>query len=436
MNSLKGLFFVTVLAAVACGVYVSLNRRPEAPPPPGAPKEVSGPPTVSLPPLGAVTGQPSSSTAGTGAAGSGGLAPSFPAFPPAVPGVPAGNNAATAGSTAPPYTPPGGPLSTAGAGGGMARPFGATASSGGAAPPFGASRDAAPPFSPSRPPTASADKAGPVLPYTSSNPISDRADTAALARQSPPPAAERNSPASKQDSGFRAKFESMMKSISTSMDEGRLGEAHLTLSQLYGSPEVPPEQARDITRMLDQMAATVIYSRQHFLEPPYRVQPGDTLEKIADSYSVPWQLLARINGIRDGQNLQPGRELKVVRGPFNALVDLDKFELTLMLKGRYAGRFPIGVGADQPKLDRTYVVRDKKSLVPADGRAGAMPANDPNYPLGKYWIDLGNQVGIHGTNNPQGIGKADNRGTICLGDQDIEDVFGILSVGSQVVIRR
>jgi lipoprotein-anchoring transpeptidase ErfK/SrfK len=49
---------------------------------------------------------------------------------------------------------------------------------------------------------------------------------------------------------------------------------------------------------------------------------------------------------------------------------------------------------------------------------------------------LGSGIGIHGTADPRGIRRADNRGTICLSDQDIDDVFGILSVGSRVTIVR
>ena len=45
-------------------------------------------------------------------------------------------------------------------------------------------------------------------------------------------------------------------------------------------------------------------------------------------------------------------------------------------------------------------------------------------------------IGIHGTDNPLNVGATIDRGTICLGDRDAEDVFDILSIGSRVVIRR
>ena len=63
-------------------------------------------------------------------------------------------------------------------------------------------------------------------------------------------------------------------------------------------------------------------------------------------------------------------------------------------------------------------------------------AGDPNNPLGRLLLDLGNQVGIHGTNDSRNVGHNTGRGAICLNDCDIDDLFGILSIGSQVVIQR
>jgi LysM repeat protein len=180
----------------------------------------------------------------------------------------------------------------------------------------------------------------------------------------------------------------------------------------------------------------VIYSRQHLLEPAYVVKPGETLPQIAETYDVPWQLLAKINGVADLQNLQPGRELKVVRGPFRAVVHLDRYEMTLMLGGLYAGRFPIGIGQDNYQLEGTYDVRDKTVNPTYYGLTEIVDADDPNNPLGERWIGLDGRVGIHGTNNPANVGRAEGKGSICLSDRDAEDVYDILSVGSRVVIMR
>jgi hypothetical protein len=239
------------------------------------------------------------------------------------------------------------------------------------------------------------------------------------------------------DGELLAQFNMFVEEVRHKLDQGRLDEGLVELSRVYQIPELPPTQCLQLAELLGQVAGTVIYSRQHLLEPPYRVRPGETLGQIAHRYQVPPEVLARINGIRDPVSLQPGQELKVLRGPFSAVVSLERKELVLFLQGRYAGRFPIGIGGDQPRLEGNYTVRDKivgPFYVRPDGVT--ITANDPANPLGKYKLDLGGGVAIHGTNNPQAIGRTDNPGAISLAERDIEDVFTILSIGSEVVIRR
>ena len=137
------------------------------------------------------------------------------------------------------------------------------------------------------------------------------------------------------------------------------------------------------------------------------------------------------------QPLAPGAQLKVLRGPFNAVVHLDKHELTLMVQGRYAGRFAIGVGPDVPKLEGSYTVRDKR-LNPIDQAAGGanFQSSAPGVLPGNAWIGLGDRLGIHGTDDPQAVGRDDPSGAICVTQRDLQDLYGIVSVGSRVTIVR
>jgi murein DD-endopeptidase MepM/ murein hydrolase activator NlpD len=182
------------------------------------------------------------------------------------------------------------------------------------------------------------------------------------------------------------------------------------------------------------LAGTVIYSRKHLLEPAYTVKAGDSLPSIAQSYNVPAQLLAKINGVRDPQRLQPGTQLKVVRGPFEVVVSLERFELTLMLGGRYAGRFPIGTGRDASQLEGAYTVR-KKTAQPASNVSGRSPAaGDSNSPDGQISIELADRIAIHGTNDTRNLRRADGPGAICLGPRDIEDLCDILTANSEAAV--
>jgi lipoprotein-anchoring transpeptidase ErfK/SrfK len=66
-----------------------------------------------------------------------------------------------------------------------------------------------------------------------------------------------------------------------------------------------------------------------------------------------------------------------------------------------------------------------------DGRMIA--GNDPNNPYGGWWISLGGEVSLHGS---PATPSEKTAGCIALSPQDAKDVYGILSIGSEVKIRR
>ncbi|HEX7375776.1 MAG TPA: hypothetical protein VF278_01625, partial [Pirellulales bacterium] len=80
-----------------------------------------------------------------------------------------------------------------------------------------------------------------------------------------------------------ADFDALMQSVQSLLERNRLADAHRELSEWYGEPHFTPEEDAQVTSLLDRLAGTVIYSREHLLERPYEVQPGDTLDKIADA---------------------------------------------------------------------------------------------------------------------------------------------------------
>src|SRR4029078_1834893 len=119
----------------------------------------------------------------------------------------------------------------------------------------------------------------------------------------------------------------------------------------HGDESLSPTDTQKVETLLSQLAGTVIYSTEHQLEPARVVKPGETLDTISKEYNVPSQLLAKINGIQPTGPLQPGQQLKVVRGPFAAVVDLSRNELTLTIDERYAGKFHVMI---PPRISLIY----------------------------------------------------------------------------------
>ncbi len=199
------------------------------------------------------------------------------------------------------------------------------------------------------------------------------------------------------------------------LSQNQLARALQHLSAMRSSStQLTPAQRTKLNALLDQVAGTVIYSREHRLLKAHIVALNESLDTIATQYNVPAGLLAKINGIGDPNSLKPGDELKVVQGPFHAVVDLAAGELTLMLDGQYAGRFPVAIAGGVQEIAGNYVVRDKP---------------------GFHNLQLVPQaVGAPGVGNVV-IGANDPRVALRLRPKDAEDVSSILSTGSNVVIR-
>ncbi len=231
-------------------------------------------------------------------------------------------------------------------------------------------------------------------------------------------------------------YETAKQTALEQINRGEMKEALATLSVFYGSPELSEAQTRDLIDLLDSLAGETIYSRRHLLDTPYVVGPSETIEMVAKRFEIPAELLARINAVEVTGSLTPGTKLKVFQGPFRAEVDMKKNEMTVFLGELYAGRFPISAGADPAPKEGVFQVLDKQRNRNYYGLGGTqIDGQDPRNPYGGWWIDLGQDVSIHGTATSGGAENA-KLGCISLSPLDAGDVFSMLSRGSQVTIKR
>ena len=99
-------------------------------------------------------------------------------------------------------------------------------------------------------------------------------------------------------------------------------------------------------------------------------------------------------------------------------------------------RYRIGIGKDDSTPIGKFKVIDKfVNPQYTDPEGQVIDADDSNNPLGEYWIGIGDGFGIHGTIDPDSVGRAESRGCIRMHNTDVEEVFGLLRTGSVVVIR-
>lgn len=368
MNWLKAMLLMVVLGAILYGVNLVLNKT--------APVESPGN-------NGAWTGTDGSPTPPVESHGTAGMNVPPPAVPSAYNQPPAGQSAYGSGNNSPPNSP--------------------TAGAANVPPPAAPSGYQASVYQPASPPIVNPDPPHASIPAT----------TVGLTNSTPSPTSPPEAPSSSSGS---ADFASTMDSVMTTLHDGRLAEGLQRLTLLYDAPQLSPDQSKQLNDLLGRLAGTVVYSRQHLLLPPYEIKPGDSLETIANEYQVPARLLAKINGIGDPDHLTPGNQLKVIRGPFMALVSLNKREVTLVVQQCYAGRFKLtGVGRDAATLNGNFKVERKetgKGERPFIGFGGGFTFLDGSDPT-----------------------TADNPRGLVLNASDAADLFDILSVGSIIVVR-
>ncbi len=220
--------------------------------------------------------------------------------------------------------------------------------------------------------------------------------------------------------------------IDRQFQEGKLVEAHKTLSKIYWQQ---PDQRTRIQERIDASAKAIYFSPQRHIQEPYVVQSGDQLRKIAAKYHVPWQYLAKLNRT-DPKRLREGQKLKVIDGPFGAVVTLSDFELVIHHNGQYVRGYRVCIGKNGSSPVGKFKILNKVTnpqYTDPDGKV--FSGTDPKNPLGKFWLDLGESYGIHGTIEPNSIGKAESRGCIRLMNDDVAEVYDILDVSSEVIIR-
>ena len=175
----------------------------------------------------------------------------------------------------------------------------------------------------------------------------------------------------------------------------------------------------------------------------YKVKRNENLSTIGQEYNVPYQFLMTINGIAEARSLRMDQRIKILNGPFNAVVNKSTFTLDLYLQTTYVCSYKIAIGTNQYDTPTGLwrVTRGGKMVRPSwtdPDTKKYYTKSDPDYPLGDRWIALtgieGNAKGrtgfaLHGTNDPGSIGTRASRGCIRLKNKEIIELYHILQEG-------
>jgi len=218
---------------------------------------------------------------------------------------------------------------------------------------------------------------------------------------------------------------------------GKKADAYRLLSEaLLRDPKA--KRGDELRARLAKLSEEVFFS-DRVVEPfgvLYKVVAGDSLGKLAKGHKTTVELLRRINGIK-GDMLRIGQNLKVVPGGFDVVVDKSEFHLTVTKDGLWVREFRIGLGKNGTTPVGGFVAGEKLREPVYTAVFPPVPFGDKkNNPLGTRWITVTTDYGIHGTWEPQSVGKEESKGCVRMANEDVEWLFDLIVPGvSKITIK-
>jgi lipoprotein-anchoring transpeptidase ErfK/SrfK len=122
------------------------------------------------------------------------------------------------------------------------------------------------------------------------------------------------------------------------------------------------------------------------------------------------------------------------------VVKLSDRHVYLYKDNKALNQYPLAVGQDGWETPTgIHQILDKEQNPPwIHPITGVETPPGPNNPLGKAWIgfwtDGKTEIGFHGTNQEELIGQAVSHGCLRMRNEDIEDLYAQVDVGTPVIV--
>ncbi len=224
------------------------------------------------------------------------------------------------------------------------------------------------------------------------------------------------------------------------IEKGKKYEARNLLSDLYFA-ETDLKKRNKIKAELDMLNAELVFSAAPSPDAViYFVKPGDTLIKIASQFNTTYESIMRINN-KGRSTIKVGERLKVLNGKISLLIDKSNFTLTVLLNGHFIKQYPIGIGKYDKTPEEVFIVKNKLKNPVWYSPEGVYQFGDPRNLLGSRWIGFEDKgefygYGIHGTKEPETIGRAMSNGCIRLRNDDVEELYDYVTLKTEAVIQK
>jgi len=164
------------------------------------------------------------------------------------------------------------------------------------------------------------------------------------------------------------------------------------------------------------------------------VASGDTLGKIAKKYATTVDLIKKSNNL-PSDVIRVGQKLRVWTGTFNIYVD--KSQNILMVKDgeEVLKVYNVSTGSNNSTPVGKYTITSRLVDPVWFNKGVVLPPESPQNVLGTRWLgfDLPG-YGIHGTIEPEMIGQQVTAGCVRMRNEDVEELYSFIPVGTEVTI--
>ncbi len=175
----------------------------------------------------------------------------------------------------------------------------------------------------------------------------------------------------------------------------------------------------------------------------YVIKRGDSLGLIASRFGTTSELIQNNNMISNPNMIKVGDRLRVFTGKFELVANKTTHDMVVLMNGEFFKRYKVGTGVFGKTPVGTFVVREKiaePTWWPPDGRE--VPFGHKDNILGTRWMSVRatgdtpdvRGYGIHGTWEPGSVGKASSAGCLRMINEEVQELFTYIPVGTPLRI--
>lgn len=201
---------------------------------------------------------------------------------------------------------------------------------------------------------------------------------------------------------------------------------------------VPSDSARlELFRFLRQVRFELLFSKKITdTSERYEVKSGDTLGKIAKKYGTTVELIRRANKIKKDV-VWEGMKLKAEKVPFAIEIAISKNVLWLKQGTHFVKKYSVSTGEKGNTPVGEFKIANKVINPSWYYEDKVYLPSDPKNGLGTRWMGFDLKgYGIHGTIEPEKIGRPASLGCVRLRNEDVEELFDLIPAGTSVTIRK